>query len=281
MTLRHQPLRREGRYRENLRVPIGRLNAHDCSIFDPPLVFRFWNVHNVNRWTSFHDFHSVQGERASDKLALSISQQSTGRGVNFMWSRSYRKHVIMAFPSFDTATNLWAPQADISWPTGPERESEFVRFPIRVMSESEAVACALSRGKSWIDRRLKHRSDSNAESNLVVQGIASLQERLTKIHPKPAMRIQSIMPKYSTAPITFDQFKSTVARIGANSTDSSLRKSYSALMKLQKSVNCSWAEIKRRIEQSQGKPTTAQPGTRRNNSRWLPLTERDWRRIVA
>ena len=106
-------------------------------------------------------------------------------------------------------------------------------------------------------------------------------QRLAKIHPKPAMRIQSIMPKYSTAPITFDQFKSTVARIGANSTDSSLRKSYSALMKLQKSVNCSWAEIKRRIEQSQGKPTTAQPGTRRNNSRWLPLTERDWRRIVA
>ena len=25
-----------------------------------------------------------------------------------MWSRSYRKHVIMAFPSFDAATNSWA-----------------------------------------------------------------------------------------------------------------------------------------------------------------------------
>jgi hypothetical protein len=197
-----------------------------------------------------------------------------------MWSRSYRKHVIMAFPSFDTATNLWAPQADISWPTGPERESEFVRFPIRVMSESEAVACALSRGKSWIDRRLQH-SGSNAERNLVVQEIASLQGRLANVHPKPAVRIQSTMPKYSTAVITFDQFKSAVARVGANSTDSSLRKSYSALMKLQKSVNCSWAEIKRRIEQFQGKRTTPHPGTRRKNSRWLPVTERDWRRIVA
>jgi hypothetical protein len=199
-----------------------------------------------------------------------------------MWSRSYRKHVIMAFPSFDTATNLWAPQADISWPTGPERESEFVRFPIRVMSESEAVACALSRGKSWIDRRLKlTRSGSDAERNSVVQGIASLQEHLAKIHSKPVVRIQSTTPKYSTAPLTFDQFKSTVARVGPNSTDSSLRKSYSALMKLQKSVNCSWAEIKRRIQQSQGKPTTPHLGTRRKNSRWPPLTERDWRRIIA
>ena len=31
-----------------------------------------------------------------------------------MWSRCYRQHVIMAFPSFDTATNLWAAQADIT-----------------------------------------------------------------------------------------------------------------------------------------------------------------------
>jgi len=193
-----------------------------------------------------------------------------------MWSRSYRKHVIMAFPSFDTATNLWAPQADISWPIGPERESEFVRFPIRVMSESEAVACALSRGKSWIDRRLKHtRSGSNVERNLVVQGIAALQKRLAKVPTRPAV------PRYSTDPLTFDQFKHTVARVGANNAESSLRKSYRALMKLQKSANCSWAEIRRRIEQCQEKPTTSHPETRRKNSRWLPLTERDWRHIVV
>lgn len=199
-----------------------------------------------------------------------------------MWSRSYRKHVIMAFPSFDTATNLWAPQADISWPIGPKRESEFVRFPIRVMSESEAVACALSRGKSWIDRRLKYtRTGSHAERNLVGQGIASLQERFAKIHSKPVVRIHSTTPKYSAAPLTFDEFKSTVARVGANSTDSALRKSYSALIKLQKSANCPWAEIKRRLEQSQKNPTISHLGTRRKNSRWLPLTERDWRRIVA
>ena len=29
-----------------------------------------------------------------------------------MWSRVYRNHFIMAFPSFDTATNAWAPQLE-------------------------------------------------------------------------------------------------------------------------------------------------------------------------
>ncbi len=82
-----------------------------------------------------------------------------------MWSRCYRRHVIMAFPSFDTMTNSWAPQADISWPTGPQRDSEFVRFPIRVMTEREAVACALRNGKSWIDNRLKATQDIAARKN--------------------------------------------------------------------------------------------------------------------
>lgn len=77
-----------------------------------------------------------------------------GGKEKLIWIWSYRKHVIMAFPSFDTATNSWAPQADISWPLGPVRESEFVRFPIRVMSESEAVAFSLSGGKSWVDQHV-------------------------------------------------------------------------------------------------------------------------------
>ena len=32
-----------------------------------------------------------------------------------MWSRTYRNHFIMAFPSFDTTTLNWRAQADISW----------------------------------------------------------------------------------------------------------------------------------------------------------------------
>lgn len=80
-----------------------------------------------------------------------------GKEKEIMWNWSYRNHVIMAFPSFDAATNSWAPQADISWPRGPVRESEFVIFPIRVLSESEAVAFALRGGMSWVDQRLKYR----------------------------------------------------------------------------------------------------------------------------
>jgi hypothetical protein len=53
------------------------------------------------------------------------------------------------------ARNSWRPQADITWSKGLQRDSEFIRFPLRVMSESEAVACALSRGKSWINNRLR------------------------------------------------------------------------------------------------------------------------------
>ena len=61
-----------------------------------------------------------------------------------MWSRCYREHVIMAFPSFDTATNLSAAQADISWPSGPVRESEFVRFPTRVLAKLKSFVRAQS-----------------------------------------------------------------------------------------------------------------------------------------
>lgn len=79
-----------------------------------------------------------------------------GKEKRIMWSWSYRKHVIMAVRSVDTATTSWAPHADISWPLGSVRESEFVRFPIRVMGESEAVAFALSGGKSWVDQHVKY-----------------------------------------------------------------------------------------------------------------------------
>ena len=110
-----------------------------------------------------------------------------------MWSRSYRRHVIMAFPSFDTATNSWAPQADISWPIGPERQSEFVRFPLRVMTESEAVACALRRGQSWIDNRLRARSAEKA-ATLVVDRINSLPSSFRRTNLKPPAKPTATIP---------------------------------------------------------------------------------------
>src|ERR1044072_3081759 len=129
-----------------------------------------------------------------------------------MWSRSYRRHVIMAFPSFDAATNSWAPQADISWPIGPERESEFVRFPLRVMSESEAVACALRRGRSWIDNRLKAHSGQNAPS-LTVERIDTLPDSFRRTNLKPPTKTSLIRNDPSEA-FTFAQFKSAVAASG-------------------------------------------------------------------
>ena len=196
-----------------------------------------------------------------------------------MWSRSYRKHVIMAFPSFDTATNSWAPQADISWPTGPARESEFVRFPIRVMSEAEAVACALNRGKSWIDRRLKH-GHSPASSDLAIQGITALQNQLVETREKRVMPIQPHRSSVTTNILTFDQFKSAVVKVGGAKSDRLLRKSYGALMKLRKNAKYSWADIQLTVKRSQEVLTTRRAAPRRKRRTILPLTQREWQRIV-
>lgn len=176
-----------------------------------------------------------------------------------MWSRSYRRHVIMAFPSFDTATNLWAAQADISWPSGTMRESAFVRFPTRAMSEAEAVALALNRGKSWIDRRLR-----GDRGERILNRVMELRDKA----PAPA--------KDSGKTFTFSQFKAALLRGARKPSEESLQKSYAALMKLAKG-GCSPAEIKLKIKHSQERLAV------RGNSRkalTLPLTEQAWRRLV-
>lgn len=176
-----------------------------------------------------------------------------------MWSRSYRKHVIMAFPSFDTVTNLWAAQADISWPSGAMRESAFVRFPTRAMSETEAVALALNRGKSWIDRRL--RGDRRER----------ILDRVMELRDKTRTRT-----KESGKPFTFSEFKASLLRGSLKPSEESLHKSYSALMKLAK-AGCSPAEIKLKVKHSQER-LTARGSSRKVLN--LPLTEEDWRRLV-
>jgi hypothetical protein len=189
-----------------------------------------------------------------------------------MWSRCYRKHVIMAFPSFDTATNSWAPQADISWPSGTERQSEFVRFPLRVMTESEAVACALRKGQSWIDNRLKaHRGGNPA--TFVVNRINNLPSDFRKTNLKPPAKASATVRNDSAEAFTFAQFKSAVVRPGTKLSETALRKSYSGLMQLQKNRNCSTAEIRATVKRAQN--LLASRSTRR-----LPMTERDWRKIA-
>jgi hypothetical protein len=198
-----------------------------------------------------------------------------------MWSRSYRNHAIMAFPSFDTVTNSWVPQADISWPTGPVRESEFVRFPIRVLSESEAVSCALSRGKSWIDRRLKHVGIArHGEQGHLLQRVLTLRDNFTETKTNQLSRFHVTDRGSSANPLTFDQFKSAIVRPGVKLSEQSLHKSYAALMRLRKNGQCSWAEIKLKVKHSRERLTLVDSARRRLNSVGLPLTQRDWRRIV-
>ena len=75
-----------------------------------------------------------------------------------MWSRLYRDHVTMAFPSYDTVANAWAPQADINWFAGSSHDSKFVRFSKRCTTEEEAVTWALRRSEVWVDNRLRRLS---------------------------------------------------------------------------------------------------------------------------
>ena len=193
-----------------------------------------------------------------------------------MWSRSYRKHVIMAFPSFDTATNSWAPQADISWPIGPERMSEFVRFPLRVMTESEAVACALRSGKLWIDNRLKARN-AHDRASLTINHINTLQNSFRRTNLKPPDKAPLTAANDPREVFTFAHFKSVVV-LGTRLSESALRKSYSALMQLQKNKKYSITEIRARVKRAQ--ELLSSQTARRARYYRLPMTEKTWRDIA-
>ena len=75
-----------------------------------------------------------------------------------MWSRLYRNYLIMAFPTYDTIANAWAPQSDINWFAGSSHDSKFVQFSKRCATEEEAVTWALRRSELWVDNRLRRLS---------------------------------------------------------------------------------------------------------------------------
>jgi hypothetical protein len=181
-----------------------------------------------------------------------------------MWYRSYRDHAIMPFPSFDTATHSWAPQANISWVAGPARDSAFVRFPMRVTSEGEAVASALAAAKTWIDER----------QCAPIGSLLRTSARQTRRIPPPASS------RNSGKTLTFDDFKANLANLTANASERSLFKSHGAFIKLRKTSHCSWAQIKSKLKRSQENPVSPQPANPREKSARLPLTPRDWRRII-
>ena len=196
-----------------------------------------------------------------------------------MWCQSYRDHVIMAFPSFDTATSLWAPHASITWVVGTERKSEFVRFAKRVFTEAEAATCALSAGKAWVDARLK-RPANVGSSEREQDSMASQSSDLPLLKGNRAMARRAVgVSQTSKTMLTFDQFKSWVDQSNLNVSDQLLQKSYAALVQLKKHQHCSWARI--RVKMKNSRAQIAPPASaRRAKSSHLPLTLRDWRRII-
>ena len=197
-----------------------------------------------------------------------------------MWSRLYRNHVIMPFPSYDTATSAWAPQADISWCAGPSRESEFVKFPNRFMTEADAVACALQRGEAWIDNRLgRLRSGKGSEPARVIDMIGALKKSLGKVSPTQPSRTQGSIQWHAEKTFTFGQFKSVIAKRGVKLSEQTLQKSYAALVKLRKNSHWSWAQTRQKVDHSRQDSSTAQSPARQQRAALIPLTERDWRRI--
>lgn len=196
-----------------------------------------------------------------------------------MWSRSYRNHVIMAFPSFDTLTNSWAPQADISWCCGADRESEFVRFRNRVMTENEAVTFALRRSVAWINHHLKQLQQGQTQSPQTneIKSLAALKEGLKRLSAK---RTHAPLPDNSAPSLTYHQFKSLMAKLDFHNSEQSLHKSYEALIELRKTQHCSWTEIRKKVEHSREVLSAANRSPRRIKQSRLPLTPRAWQRIA-
>ena len=193
-----------------------------------------------------------------------------------MWRRSYRKHVIMAFPSFDTATNSWAPQADISWCTGVDRCSEFVRFHNRLLSENDAVNFALRRSVAWVNQRLKQMQETRSARGDEDRSTALLSEGLTT----GSLRSRGSL-SHRPASFTYNQFKALIAKLGVNDSEQSLHRSYAALIKLRKTRHCSWTEIREKVRHSREISTALRKNSpRRIKQSQLPLTPQAWQRIV-
>jgi len=238
------------------------------------LVFPNPNNHNDDRRAVL-----ARDGSNSDELALRESIRPPKEEL-MMWYRSYRDHVIMPFPSFDTASKSWAPQASISWVAGSMRDSVFLRFPQRTASEDDAVVCAASCAKIWIDKHIEEdpgrRDQTGARKDVV--------HRPTGLFVKPASRqsrrIQPRIPRRPQTPLTFEDFKTQLLGRGVTLDERSLVKSYAALIQLHKNSHCTWSQIKSRLKRSQEILAAAKSTQRRTKAGDLPLTSQDWRRII-
>jgi hypothetical protein len=187
-----------------------------------------------------------------------------------MWCRSYRDHAIMPFPSFDALTRSWLCQANITWVASPNRESAFVRFQERVQSEADAVSQSLIAAQLWIDKRLDD-SFLAGDTRLPRGEIATVKKRAS------LPRVQKAA-KPAARTLTFEQFKSFLKSYCELGGEQSLQKSYQALLRLRKKRHRSWNEITPKLRHL-GEPSVSSRSVKVKAKR-LPLTTRDWRRII-
>lgn len=186
-----------------------------------------------------------------------------------MWSRLYRNHVMLAFPTYDSAKHAWAPQVDINWFLGAARDSKFVRFPTRCMTEEEAVRRALARGQTWVDNRLKR-----------MEGVSSKRRRMfDMIHAFKAnperLRTAQPAPKRTVKPsLSFEEFVHLLAHKGFTLSAKTLQRSFAALVKAKRLKHWSWAQTKRKLVRA-GRDRVPAGATPR-----VPVTERAWCRIL-
>src|SRR5262249_18106545 len=109
-----------------------------------------------------------------------------------MWSRLYRNHLIMAFPTYNTVANAWAPQADINWFAGSSHDSKFVRFSKRCTTEEEAVTWVLRRSEVWVDNRLRRLNRAILpERGRGIDMIQATKTDLGQVAPKQPLRARA------------------------------------------------------------------------------------------
>jgi hypothetical protein len=199
-----------------------------------------------------------------------------------MSSRLYRDHFIRAFPSFDTASNGWAPQADVTWNhASPARKFTFLKFPQRFMTEEEAIACALDMAQRWIERRGRrfHSPIVGRAPGQVIDMMRSLKKRLEKADPKQSHPTQVATERRVEKVLTFGEFTSSIVQSGLRINERTLHKSYTALDKLRNRKHLSWTDTRRKVEQLQHDCKAAHSPMRRLKAARIPLTQRDWSRI--
>jgi hypothetical protein len=160
-------------------------------------------------------------------------------------TRLYRGHFIVAFPSFDTRSARWAPQAEVSWCQGPQRRFRFLKFDERLPSEQEAISFALGMAEAWIDRR-------------------------TELDPSARGRWRE------EKALTFAEFRTLLVELLPGVRPLTLQRSYAALERLCRHQRLGWVEARQRVERLRQDLSVARA---RPRAARLPLTEQAWRRL--